>query len=137
MHFRGLTAPPRCSRLVVCTTSRKALWRLPRCRCRSIGETRPYAAAAAAAELEGPLPDQVSHEVDPSKQDGATDKIADRKPKRKPAPQQTTTLQAGAAVAAGPLPDVLAATFPETFPTLSAARRGEIMLMLCVMCVLE
>jgi hypothetical protein len=33
--------------------------------------------------------------------------------------------QSRAAAAAGKLPDVLAATFPETFPTLSAARRGK------------
>lgn len=116
------------------TTSIKALWRLPSCLCRSTGGTR---SDAAAAQLEGPSPDQVLYEVDPSTQVGATDKIADRKPKRKPAPQQTTTRQAGAAAAAGPLPDVLAATFPETFPTLSAARRGELMLLLCVMCVLK
>ncbi|KAF6253316.1 pseudouridine synthase [Scenedesmus sp. NREL 46B-D3] len=34
-----------------------------------------------------------------------------------------TVAQSGPAAAAGKLPEVLAATFPETFPTLSAARR--------------
>jgi hypothetical protein len=49
----------------------------------------------------------------------------DKKPKRKPsAPQSSTVMFEGAAAAAGPLPDVLAATFPQMFPTLSAARRG-------------
>jgi hypothetical protein len=51
---------------------------------------------------------------------------SDRKPKRKPStPQSTTVLQTGTAVTSGPLPEVLSASLPETFPTLSAARRGK------------
>jgi hypothetical protein len=37
----------------------------------------------------------------------------------------TTVAQSGPAATEGKLPDVLSATFPETFPTLSAARRGK------------
>lgn len=37
----------------------------------------------------------------------------------------TAVALSGAAAAAGKLPEVLSATFPETFPTLSAARRGK------------
>ena len=36
-----------------------------------------------------------------------------------------TVLLTGYAAAPGPLPDVLAATFPDRFPTLSAARKGK------------
>lgn len=63
----------------------------------------------------------------PSEQQQAPQTAADRKPKRKPqaaAAQPTKVLQAAAAASTGPLPEVLAATFPETFATLSAARRG-------------
>jgi hypothetical protein len=37
----------------------------------------------------------------------------------------TTVAQSGPAAAEGKLPEVLSATFPETCPTLSAARRGK------------
>jgi hypothetical protein len=45
-----------------------------------------------------------------------------RKPRKAATP--SVVLQSARAATAGDLPEVLAATFPHTFPTLSAARRG-------------
>lgn len=47
-----------------------------------------------------------------------------RKSAKKASAGPVVVAQAAGAAIAGPLPDVLAATFPVTFPTLSAARRG-------------
>lgn len=77
-----------------------------------------HTAAASAAAVE---PASVPAAADSSNLDSRPD----RKPKRKPSsPQPSTVLREAAAAVGGALPDVLCATLPDTFPTLSAARRG-------------
>jgi hypothetical protein len=81
------------------------------------GQQRPTAASAAAVEP-APVPGAAADSSNP-------DSRPDRKPKRKPSsPQPSTVLREAAAAVGGALPHVLCATLPETFPTLSAARRG-------------
>lgn len=64
--------------------------------------------------------------IDQHHNDSKTESSSDdRKKRRKPVQGPTVIAQSAAAASAGPLPEVLSATFPATFPTLSAARRGK------------
>lgn len=84
----------------------------------------PTAATAAAAATGNDPATPSQQSSSPRPVDSRDRKASSKKPSRKP--QQTALLQEGPAAEAGPLPVVLAATFPDTFPTLSAARRGEV-----------
>lgn len=80
------------------------------------------AACAAAATADG----RESPAHDAQRENNSMEVTRDRRSKRSPSSTEpTTVVRTAAATCAGPLPDVLAATFPDTFPTLSAARRGE------------
>lgn len=91
-------------------------------------ESASATAASTAAAVNPDHSQCVQHDsLTTAAPDSRTPDKRDKKSKRKPsAPQSSTVLFEGAAAAAGPLPDVLAATFPATFPTLSAARRGRL-----------
>lgn len=87
-----------------------------------IPDTRTFAAlpagtrvAVAAATAAAP---------NPSQPDPRARSEAKRAKQRQGPPKGQSVLQSGPAASTGALPDVLAVTFPDTFPTLSAARRG-------------
>lgn len=110
---RLLTPKPPSSSLVYRCSSLRSV----RARCGAAAASS--SAAAAAADGSDGQVQQAARGDAP-----AADKRSRRKESRKPAPGPTTVVATAPAAASGVLPEVLAATWPDAFPTLSAARRG-------------
>lgn len=94
---------------------------------KSVPENTTAASAAANSSIAAASDTQPAPPTTTAQPDRPNVSSSDRKPKRKSNRQQpATVLESGVAASAGALPDVLSATWPAKFPTLSAARRGEL-----------